>query len=65
MDDYLSSKMISDPLCLFDCDIAVDGVTALVVSTADHAPDVPTTPIHIEAVGSALHGRASWDQWRT
>ena len=25
MDDYLSSKMISDPLCLFDCDIAVDG----------------------------------------
>ena len=34
MDDYLSSKMISDPLCLFDCDIAVDGVTALIVSTA-------------------------------
>ena len=54
MDDYLSSKMISDPLCLFDCDIAVDGVTALIVSTADHAPDVPTTPIHFEAVGSAL-----------
>ena len=27
MDDYLNSKMISDPLCLFDCDIAVDGVT--------------------------------------
>jgi acetyl-CoA acetyltransferase len=63
MDDYLSSKMISDPLCLFDCDIAVDGVTALIVSTADHAPDVPTTPVHFEAVGSALHGRASWDQW--
>ena len=63
MDDYLSSKMISDPLCLFDCDIAVDGVTALIVSTARHAPDVPTTPIHFEAVGSALQGRASWDQW--
>ena len=56
MDDYLASKMISDPLCLFDCDIAVDGVTALIVSTARHAPDVPTTPIHFEAVGSALHG---------
>ena len=37
MDDYLSSKMISDPLCLFDCDIAVDGVTALIVSTREHA----------------------------
>ena len=23
----------------------------------------PATPIHFEAVGSALHGRASWDQW--
>ena len=63
MDDYLSSKMISDPLCLFDCDIAVDGATALIVSTRDHAPDVPGTPIHFEAVGSALGGRASWDQW--
>ena len=53
MEDYLSSKMISDPLCLFDCDIAVDGVTALIVSTADYAPDVPTTAIHFEAVGRA------------
>jgi acetyl-CoA acetyltransferase len=63
MDDYLSSKMISDPLCLYDCDIAVDGVTAVVVSTREHAPDVAGAPIHFEAVGSALGGRASWDQW--
>jgi len=63
MDDYLSSKMISDPLCLFDCDIAVDGVTALIVSKAEHAADMPNQPIHFEAVGSALGGRASWDQW--
>ena len=63
MDDYLSSKMISDPLCLFDCDIAVDGVTALIVSKAEHAADMPGQPIHFEAVGSALSGRASWDQW--
>ena len=63
MDDYLSSKMISDPLCLFDCDIAVDGVTALIVSTHEHASDMPGKPIHVEAVGSALNGRASWDQW--
>ena len=63
MDDYLSSKMISDPICLYDCDIAVDGVTALIVSTREHAPDMPGPPIHVEAVGSALRGRASWDQW--
>src|SRR3954452_6169849 len=63
MDDYLSAKMISDPLCLYDCDIAVDGVTALIVSTAEHAANMPGKPIHFEAVGSALGGRASWDQW--
>jgi acetyl-CoA acetyltransferase len=63
MDDYFASKMISDPLCLFDCDIAVDGATVVIVSTAEHAPDTRQTPIHVEAVGSALSGRASWDQW--
>jgi acetyl-CoA acetyltransferase len=63
MEDYLSSTMISDPLCLYDCDIAVDGATAVVVSTRDHVTGMPGIPIQIEAVGSALHGRASWDQW--
>ena len=64
LEDYLDSKMISDPLCLFDCDIAVDGATAVIISTVEHAPDLPHVPIHLEAVGSALRGRASWDQWQ-
>ncbi len=63
LDDYLSATMISDPLCLFDCDIAVDGATAVVVSAVEHAPDLDHPPLHFEAVGSALRGRASWDQW--
>ena len=63
MDDYLSSKMISDPLCLFDCDIAVDGVTALIVV---HAPSMRRTcrPADPRRGGrQRLSGRASWDQW--
>jgi acetyl-CoA acetyltransferase len=63
LDEYLSSTMISDPLCLYDCDIAVDGATAVVVSTREHAAGLAGVPIEIEAVGSALRGRASWDQW--
>ncbi|MGB0093132.1 MAG: thiolase family protein [Solirubrobacteraceae bacterium] len=63
LDEYMSSPIISDPLCLYDCDIAIDGATAVVISHADYAPDAPKTAIHFEAVGSALHGRASWDQW--
>lgn len=63
MEDYFNGKMISDPISLFDCDIAVDGATAIIVSAADHAEDAPNPVIQIEAVGSALRGRASWDQW--
>ncbi len=61
--DYMSSQMISDPLCLYDCDIAIDGATAIVISDAAYAADAPNQALHFEAVGSALHGRASWDQW--
>lgn len=62
MDDYLGARMITTPLCLFDCDVPVDGSTAFVVSHRDYASDVPTTAVGINAVGTALHGRPSWDQ---
>lgn len=64
IEDYLSSRMISDPLCLFDCDVAVDGAVAVIVSPREHAPDLPHPPVLFEGVGSALRGRASWDQWQ-
>ena len=41
LDEYLASPMISDPLCLYDCDIAIDGATAMVISDAAYAPDAP------------------------
>jgi len=63
LEDYMSSPMISDPLCLYDCDIAIDGATAVIISDAAYAPDAPKQALHFEAVGSALNGRASWDQW--
>ncbi len=63
LDDYLSSRMISDPFCLFDCDAPVDGSTAIIVSAADAARDCRRPPLRVEAVGSALRGRPSWDQF--
>jgi len=62
MDDYLSARMISSPLCLYDCDVPVDGSTAFIVSAADHATSMPKKPVYIEAIGSALTQRFSWDQ---
>ncbi|MGZ4717312.1 MAG: thiolase family protein [Acidimicrobiales bacterium] len=63
LDDYLNVRMVSTPLCLYDCDVPADGSTAVIVSRADSAPDLRKPPVHIEAMGSALHGRPSWDQF--
>ncbi len=61
--DYLGARMISTPLCLFDCDAPCDGSTAFVVSHRDYAPDAPRQACYVNAVGTALRGRASWDQF--
>jgi acetyl-CoA acetyltransferase len=63
LDDYLSVRMISEPLCLYDCDVPADGSTAVIVSRADAAPGLRRPPVGIEAVGTAIRGRPSWDQW--
>jgi acetyl-CoA acetyltransferase len=63
MEDYLAARMISTPLCLYDCDAPCDGSTAVVVSHVDYAPDAPKVPCHVNAVGTALRGRPSWDQF--
>jgi acetyl-CoA acetyltransferase len=63
IDDYFAARMITTPFCLFDCDIPVDGSTALIVSVAEHAPAVDHPVARVEAVGTALRGRPSWDQW--
>jgi acetyl-CoA acetyltransferase len=63
LEQYLSVRMISTPLCLYDCDVPVDGATAFVVSRADAAKDLRRPRIRVEAVGCALKGRPSWDQF--
>jgi len=63
LDDYLAARMISTPFCLYDCDVPCDGATAMIVSRADRARDLRRPPLHVEAVGSALRGRPSWDQF--
>jgi len=61
LDDYLNARMISEPLCLLDCDIPVDGSTAVIVSRSDAATG-KNAPITIESMGTALSSRPYWDQ---
>ena len=63
MGDYLGSRMVSSPLCLYDCDVPVDGAVAFVLSRREYAAYAPHGVAHVNAIGSGLHGRPLWDQW--
>jgi acetyl-CoA acetyltransferase len=58
LDDYLASRWISEPLCLLDCDVPVDGSCAFVVSDAAYAPDAPHGAPRVEA--SARFSAGTW-----
>ncbi|MDT5049606.1 MAG: hypothetical protein QOG75_5504 [Mycobacterium sp.] len=62
LDDYLSARMISSPFGLYDCDVPCDGAIAVVVSSIDTAVDRPKPPVLVEAVGTQVIDRISWDQ---
>jgi acetyl-CoA acetyltransferase len=63
LDDYMSVRMISSPLCLYDCDVPADGGTAVIVSRRDSERVLRKPVINVESIGSAIRGRPSWDQW--
>ncbi|MDZ4826761.1 MAG: thiolase family protein [Actinomycetota bacterium] len=63
LDDYMNVRMISTPFCLYDCDAPCDGGTAFVISRTDRAKDLRHPPLRFEAVGTAMRGRPSWDQF--
>jgi acetyl-CoA acetyltransferase/uncharacterized OB-fold protein len=62
MDDYLSARPITSPFGLYDCDVPCDGSIAVIVSAASVAEDLPHPAVRIEAVGTQILERVSWDQ---
>jgi acetyl-CoA acetyltransferase len=49
--DYFGSRWIAEPLCLYDCDVPVDGCVALIVTTAERARDLKNPPAYIAGYG--------------
>jgi acetyl-CoA acetyltransferase len=62
MEDYLSARPITTPFGLYDCDVPCDGSVAVIVSDASVARDLPKPAIRVEAVGTQILERVSWDQ---
>jgi acetyl-CoA acetyltransferase len=61
LDKYMSARMISSPLCLYDCDRFSDASTVIIVSAGDALDEVKATPIRIAASSGSVD-RYSWDQ---
>ncbi len=62
MDDYFDARMITTPFGLLDCDVPCDGAVAVVVSAAETVPDLRKPGVFVEAVGTQILERVSWDQ---
>jgi len=54
LEDYMSSRMIGDPLCLYDCSLETDGAIACVVTSIERARDCrhPPALVHAYAQGT-------------
>lgn len=57
LEDHHASRMIADPLRLFDCNIETDGACALIVTRSDRARDLRQPPalIHAGAMAAGSH----------
>lgn len=51
LEDYFASRMIADPLRLYDCCLESDGACAVVLTTTEHARDLRKPPVLVLAAG--------------
>jgi len=62
MDNYLSSRILADPCRLLDCDYPVSGASAVVLTAAERARDLPKRPVLVDAMAYATGPTPDWVQ---
>ena len=53
-DDYMNSRWISEPLCLFDNCLETDGALAAVIVSSERAKDCKNPPVFIHSFGQGF-----------
>src|SRR5690606_28334211 len=56
MEAYLSARWIVEPLRLYDCAVPVNGGIAVVITSAERAPDLKQPPVYILGMGQGHRG---------
>jgi acetyl-CoA acetyltransferase len=62
MPDYLSARMIREPLSMLDMDYPVDAADAFIITTAERAADMPHPSVLVHAVTSGMTDHPDEDQ---
>ena len=60
MDDYLDSRVVADPLVLFDCDYPVNAACAAILTTAERAADLRQPAVLVDALAYGTGSRPDW-----
>lgn len=53
MEDVLNSRMIADPLRMFDCVSNADGAACVILASAEKAKKITDTPVWVKGIGTA------------
>lgn len=59
IDDYLSARMVSRPVSIYDCDIPVQGAAAFIVTTAERAADLAQPAAYVHGIADGVPARRS------
>ncbi|MGG5810852.1 thiolase C-terminal domain-containing protein [Falsiroseomonas sp. CW058] len=60
VDQHQASRLIVDPLRLYDCSLITDGAAVVLLTAADRARDLKRKPVHIAGMQGIRSGRSEF-----